>query len=83
MIVGSMSVGISFAYAKKFLSDIKIPTAALTSYQMILALLTISALTDFTGINAIRESNTALIGVVVEALVLLEQVSLIYCTILL
>ncbi|UII57656.1 DMT family transporter [Cytobacillus spongiae] len=65
MIIGSMSVGISFVYAKKFLSDVKIPTAALTSYQMIFALLTISTWTDFTSIDAIRESTPALIGVIV------------------
>ena len=33
MLLGSASVGLSFVYAKKFLSDLGIPPAALTTYR--------------------------------------------------
>ena len=41
MLLGSASVGLSFVYAKKFLSDLDIPPVALTTYQIGLALLTL------------------------------------------
>ncbi|UJH69775.1 DMT family transporter [Ornithinimicrobium sp. INDO-MA30-4] len=38
MMAGSLSVGVSFVYAKKFLVPLKIAPAALTTYQMALGL---------------------------------------------
>jgi drug/metabolite transporter (DMT)-like permease len=65
MLVGSASVGLSFVYAKKFLSDLAIPPAALTTYQIGLALLTLVVVTDLDGIAAIGGDLKALAGLVI------------------
>jgi drug/metabolite transporter (DMT)-like permease len=65
MVLGSASVGISFVYAKRFLSDLAIPAAALTTYQMGLGLLTLLLVTDLDGITAIRHDTRAAVGVLV------------------
>ena len=64
MMLGSLSVGTSFIYAKKFLTGKHIPTAALTSYQMLFALLSMSLITDFDGIAQIQDNARALTGLV-------------------
>jgi len=64
MLVGSVSVGLSFVYAKKFLSHLTIPAAALTTYQIGLALLTLILVTDRDGLTAIAGDPKALTGVV-------------------
>ena len=53
MLRGSASVGLSFVYAKRFLSGRAIPAAALTTYQMGLALAFLLAVTRFDGITAV------------------------------
>ena len=65
MLIGSASVGLSFVYARKFLSGLSIASAALTTYQIGIALLTLAAITDFDGITTIRGDPTALTGLVV------------------
>ena len=65
MLIGSASVGLSFVYAKKFLSDLAIPPAALTTYQIGLALLTLVVVTDLDDITAIGGDLKALTGLVV------------------
>lgn len=65
MLLGSASVGLSFVYAKKFLSDLDIAPVALTTYQIGLALLTLLVVTDLNGIAAIKNDPRALIGLVV------------------
>jgi len=65
MLFGSASVGLSFVYAKKFLSDLDIPPAALTTYQIGLALLTLAIITDLDGITAIGGDLRALTGLVI------------------
>jgi drug/metabolite transporter (DMT)-like permease len=65
MLLGSASVGLSFVYAKKFLSDLDIPPVALTTYQIGLALLTMAIVTDLDGITAITEDRRATIGLVI------------------
>jgi drug/metabolite transporter (DMT)-like permease len=65
MLLGSASVGLSFVYAKKFLSDLDIPPVALTTYQIGLALLTLTIVTDLHGITAITGDRRAAIGLVV------------------
>jgi len=62
MLIGSASVGLSFVYARKFLSSRDIPAVALTTYQIGLALLTLLIVTDLDGITAIRDDGKALIG---------------------
>jgi drug/metabolite transporter (DMT)-like permease len=65
MLLGSASVGLSFVYARRFLSGLAIPAAALTTYQMGFALLSLAVVTDYSGISEITTENTALVGVVV------------------
>ncbi len=64
MIAGSFSVGVSFVYAKKFVAPLKLPTAALTTYQIGIAAITLAVLTDTAGIRAVFSDNRAWIGLV-------------------
>lgn len=65
MILGSLSVGISFVYAKKFLADKQIAPLALTTYQIGLALVILACITPFTGITAIAQDSTASPGLII------------------
>lgn len=65
MILGSASVGVSFVYARKFLTGRGISAQALTTYQMGLSLITLSLVVDFTGITNIATDTRGLIGMVV------------------
>lgn len=65
MLIGSASVGLSFVYAKRYLTDLAISPAALTTYQMGLGLLTLAVVTDLDGITAIGGDPEALAGLVV------------------
>lgn len=65
MIMGSLSVGISFVYAKKFLADKQIAPLALTTYQIGLALLILACITPFTGITAIAQDSTTSLGLII------------------
>lgn len=64
MIAGSFSVGVSFVYAKKFVAPLKLPAAALTTYQIGIAAITLAVLTDTAGIRAVFSDNRAWIGLV-------------------
>lgn len=64
MLLGSASVGLSFVYARRFLSGVAIPPAALTTYQMGLGLVTLLAVTDLHGITELREDTRALVALV-------------------
>ena len=65
MAAGSLSVGASFVYAKKFITPLKIPAAALTTYQLGLGLLVLTFFTDYQGIGRIFTDIHATIGLVV------------------
>lgn len=65
MILGSLSVGVSFVYAKKFLVDKQIAPLALTTYQIGLALVILACITPFTGITAIAQDSTASLGLII------------------
>ncbi len=65
MLLGSASVGLSFVYAKKFLTGLDIAPAALTTYQIGLALLTLGIVTDLDGITLVADDARALLGLVV------------------
>ena len=65
MLLGSASVGLSFVYARRFLSGLSIDPAALTTYQIGIALLMLAVVTDYQGITGIGEDRRALIGMVV------------------
>lgn len=64
MTLGSFSLGISFVYAKKYIMPLKLPTAALTTYQLGFATIILAMLTDCTGISNITQSGPALVGLV-------------------
>lgn len=57
--------GLSFAYARRFITPLGIPDAAMATYQMLLAILGLAPITDLTGITAIARDELALPGVVV------------------
>lgn len=65
MVAGSLSVGASFVYARKFIVPLRIPAAALTTYQLGFGLLILSLATDTHGIGAIWRDTHASIGLVV------------------
>ena len=64
MLAGSLSVGCSFVYARRFLAPKEISPLALTTYQIGLALLLMWLVTDFNGIWRIQEDEVALTGLV-------------------
>ncbi len=64
MLAGSLSIGASFVYAKKYIMPLKIPTVALTTYQLGFALLILFFITDFDGINNIWTDINASIGLI-------------------
>jgi drug/metabolite transporter (DMT)-like permease len=65
MLAGSLSVGCSFVYARRFLVPKEISPLALTTYQIGLALLLMWLFTDLNGIGRIWEDEVALTGLVV------------------
>ena len=68
MTLGSATVGLSFVYAKRYLVDLDIPAAGLTTYQMGLGLITVAAVTDLDGITALTGDPKALVGTVILGL---------------
>ncbi len=64
MLLGSASIGLSFVYAKRFLSGLGIPAAALTTYQMALGLLILLVVVDLDGITGITADLRASIALV-------------------
>ena len=65
MLGGSLSVGCSFVYARRFLVPKEISPLALTTYQIGLALVVTWLFTDLNGIGRIQEDHIALTGLVV------------------
>lgn len=65
MAVGSLSVGASFVYAKKFIIPLKIPAVALTTYQLGLGLLVLALFTEYEGMGRIFTDIHASLGLVV------------------
>ena len=64
MIAGSLSVGCSFVYARKFVSPLGLSPLALTTYQIGLALLVLLATTDLDGITQVFADRRAALGLV-------------------
>jgi drug/metabolite transporter (DMT)-like permease len=64
MLAGSLSVGCSFVYARRFLTDKGIPAAALSTYQIGAALLMLAAVTDLHGVGRIAADPQAFAGLV-------------------
>ncbi len=65
MVLGSLCLGASFIYARRFLSRLAIPGPALTTYQLFLATLMAWLITDTDGITTILSSTAASWGMVI------------------
>ncbi|MFI2116638.1 DMT family transporter [Streptomyces rubiginosohelvolus] len=63
MLLGSASLGASFGYTRRFISPLGVPAAAAVSYQMLLAVLGLTMVTDLSGITAVAHDPAALLGV--------------------
>lgn len=64
MLFGALCFGASFVYTKRFISPLKIPAVALTTYQLGLTLLTLLAITPMTGIANLAARPGAMVGIV-------------------
>lgn len=64
MLAGSASLGLSFGYARRFITPLRIPSAAAATYQMVIAALGLAAITDLGGITRIADDLWALTAVV-------------------
>lgn len=64
MILGSLSIGSSFVYARRFMANLNITPLALSTYQVGLALCILAAVTPFSGLSNIGHSTVALAGLV-------------------
>ncbi|QQE11501.1 DMT family transporter [Planctomycetota bacterium] len=63
--IGSLSVGASFVYAKKFIIPLKLPAEALTTYQLGTGFITLLLITDFHNTTNILTNAHATIGLIV------------------
>jgi drug/metabolite transporter (DMT)-like permease len=62
---GSLSLGCSFVYAKRFVARLGIPAVALATYQIGLALVLMVAVTDWQGLGRIMDDPLTFFGVAV------------------
>jgi len=67
MMLGAASLGAAFVYARKYLSHLDIPPAALATYQLAFATITLLLISDYTGMEAILNSPKAAFGLVFGA----------------
>lgn len=65
MLAGSLGLGLSFVYARRFMAGLSIQPLALSTYQIGCSLVTLALLTPFTGITQIASHTTAAVGLVV------------------
>lgn len=65
MVSGSLSVGASFVYAKRYIIPLKIPAAALTTYQLGTGLLLLALVTSYDGMLNILNDTHAAAGLVI------------------
>lgn len=64
MMIGSLSVGCSFVYARRFISPLGLPAVALTTYQIGLALFFLLLVTPLEGITQVFDDTRAWVGLV-------------------
>ena len=64
MLLGSLSIGSSFVYARRFMAKLEIPALGLSTYQVGFALCLLAIVTPLPGLNNIRHSPVALSGLV-------------------
>lgn len=65
MILGALSIGASFVYAKRFIVPLQLPAVALTTYQLGAGVLILLIMTDLNGLTAIADDTHALLGLIV------------------
>ena len=65
MVAGSLSVGASFVYAKRYVIPLKIPATALTTYQLGIGLLLLALFTSYKGMANILTDTHAAVGLVI------------------
>ncbi len=65
IVVGSLSLGVSFVYARRFITPLKLTAAALTTYQLGFACLILILVTPLEGFEAIYQDPIASAGLVV------------------
>lgn len=63
MLLGSASLGLSFGYARRFITPLGIPAAATATYQMVLAAAGLAIFIDLEGITAIAEHPGVLLSI--------------------
>ena len=59
MVFGSFSLGVSFVYARKFVTPLDLPPAALTTYQLGFATVILLAVTDKSGLGTLYDDPTS------------------------
>jgi len=64
MIVGSISVGCSFVYARRFITPLKLPAVALATYQIGLAMIVLFLVTSLDGIGSVFDNTRAWTGLI-------------------
>ncbi|RDK01732.1 DMT family transporter [Paraburkholderia lacunae] len=64
MVAGSLSVGCSFVYARRFLSGLDLSPLALSTWQIGFALVVLSCITDFHGMARVTGDTRAALGLV-------------------
>jgi drug/metabolite transporter (DMT)-like permease len=64
MVLGSLSIGSSFVYARRFMANLNISPLALSTYQVGFALCILAVVTPFSGLGNIGHSAVALTGLV-------------------
>lgn len=64
MVIGSLSLGLSFVYARRFVTPLGIPAAALVTYQLGFASLFLLVLTPLEGISGVAVDTRATVGLV-------------------
>ena len=65
MLAGSLSLGVSFVYARRFISPLGLSSVALATYQMGLAAVILACLTPLAGIGAVFGDTRAALGLIV------------------
>lgn len=65
MLAGSLSLGASFVYARRFVSPLGLSPVALATYQMGLAALILAVVTPFGGIGNVFSDTRAALGLIV------------------
>ena len=65
MLAGSLSVGSSFVYARKFIIPLNIPAVALATYQLTIGLLLLTLFTSFEGMGRIFNDGGAAVALII------------------